>query len=182
METALAPLADRYVVAPNPGPYNRGWAFNIGAMLTRGVTEALCVIDADLLVSPDLLRRGLNALSADCGQCNPIASCLFGCRYDGPRDRDRLNAPLKVFDTASYYGQVFNTSQGGCLFVAADFYWRSVGTTNGFGDGATKTGNSGIVWPATPIEQLPLWLLDPDHPRPDMIGVRARRISGSVSI
>ena len=35
LERELAPFADKYVFAYNPGPYNRGWAFNIGAVRRR---------------------------------------------------------------------------------------------------------------------------------------------------
>ena len=59
LENELAPFADKYVFAYNPGPYNRGWAFNIGAVKAGASDSVLCLIDADLLVARDFLERGL---------------------------------------------------------------------------------------------------------------------------
>src|ERR1700733_14986521 len=59
---AITALADRYQFAYNAGPYNRGWAFNIGAKLVRGQAEYLLFLDADVLLRKDSLRRMLELL------------------------------------------------------------------------------------------------------------------------
>jgi glycosyltransferase involved in cell wall biosynthesis len=119
----LAPLVDRYVFAYNPGPYNRGWAFNIGARIVMGATGALCLIDADLLVGPDFLRRGLDALGAGGGALQPFQRVIYldaaeSRRAMASRERD----PLGAFSAAGYRGRTFTTSQGGCLWVDPAVY------------------------------------------------------------
>src|SRR5690349_3218211 len=53
-------LANRYEFAWNAGPYNRGWAFNIGAKIAAA--PYLFLLDADILLGRDLLRRTLDLL------------------------------------------------------------------------------------------------------------------------
>jgi hypothetical protein len=53
---ALKPLADQYLFVHNPGPYNRGWGFNVGVSLA-GFTGAFCLFDADLVATRDFLAE-----------------------------------------------------------------------------------------------------------------------------
>src|ERR1700733_6018828 len=62
----ITELADRYQFAYNAGPYNRGWAFNIGAKLVRGAPEYLLFLDADVLLPRDSLGRLLELLRGGC--------------------------------------------------------------------------------------------------------------------
>jgi glycosyltransferase involved in cell wall biosynthesis len=119
----LAPLVDRYTFAYNPGPYNRGWAFNIGARMVKGTTGALCLIDADLLVGPEFLRRGLDELRAGGGALQPFQRIVY---LDAAESRralaSREREPLGTFSPAGYRGRAFTTSQGGCLWVDPAVY------------------------------------------------------------
>jgi glycosyltransferase involved in cell wall biosynthesis len=118
----LAPLVDRYTFAYNPGPYNRGWAFNIGARMAKGTTGALCLIDADLLVGPEFLRLGLDELG-DGGALQPFQRVVY---LDAPDSRramaSREREPLGALSPAGYRGRAFTTSQGGCLWVDPAVY------------------------------------------------------------
>lgn len=60
---ALEPLADQYRFVPNPGPYNRGWGFNVGVSLA-GFAGVFCLFDADLVVPPDFLAECFSPFAA----------------------------------------------------------------------------------------------------------------------
>ena len=122
LESALAPLADRYVFAYNPGPYNRGWGFNVGACLPAAA-KILCLIDADLLVSPSFLSNGLKQFMAGSRALRPYNEIVYLDRPStGQAIQRRMDAPMSS-DSAEYNsGQVFHDSNGGCIWVEARLY------------------------------------------------------------
>jgi glycosyltransferase involved in cell wall biosynthesis len=123
LQRDLAPLVDRYVFAYNPGPYNRGWAFNIGARMARDTTDALCLIDADLLVGPDFLRRGLEAIRSSSGALQPFGTVVYLDVHESRRAMaERERDPLGRFEATGFRGRRFTTSQGGCLWVDPTVY------------------------------------------------------------
>ncbi|MGA2600866.1 MAG: glycosyltransferase [Bryobacteraceae bacterium] len=73
----ISALANRYQFAYNAGPYNRGWAFNIGAKLIPGAAEYLLLLDADVLLRRDSLRRVLELLRAGHRAVRPYREALF---------------------------------------------------------------------------------------------------------
>jgi len=125
LESELAPFVDRYVFAHNPGPYNRSWAFNVGASLNPGRDGVLCLTDADLVVPPDFLRRGWEAFESGQSAFLPYSEIVYlnpKATDDTIRDCcDKLPRPRQL-DNCS--GDVFATSQGGCIWVNADLYHR----------------------------------------------------------
>src|SRR6266540_267618 len=68
-------LAHRYQFAYNAGPYNRGWAFNIGARLADA--EYLLLLDADVLLPRDSVRRTLALLRNGNPAVRPYTEVLF---------------------------------------------------------------------------------------------------------
>jgi glycosyltransferase involved in cell wall biosynthesis len=169
MKAAVAPYVDRYVFAPNPGAYNRGWAFNIGACLVKDLARFLCLIDADLLIPPDFLRQALDAFATGARAVQPYSSVAF--LDDGSTARaiaDWTDGPPQRRNPADYGGRVFTTSQGGCLFVATDLYHSIGGHDERFrGWGYEDREFWDRLARLTPIVQLPLRILHMDHPRPD---------------
>jgi len=53
----IAPLADDYLFAPKPGPFNKSWAVNTGVVQAGRDAEMICVLDADALVDREFLER-----------------------------------------------------------------------------------------------------------------------------
>ena len=171
----LAPLADRYVFAYNPGLYNRGWGFNVGATLFD--SGALCLLDADLLVPPDFLSRGLAALRGGARALLPYREVLY---LDEAATRqaiaERLAAPGAAVDPARLTGRRFTSSQGGALWVDAALY-HAVG---GFDERFRGWGGEDreiclrLERAAGVLPRLDGCLLHLDHPRPDESGEAAR--------
>jgi hypothetical protein len=73
---AVAGLADDYVFAPNPGDFNKSWAFNIAVNLVDSVTF-LCLLDADALPDPQFLDDCLRHLRAGESALLPFTDVLF---------------------------------------------------------------------------------------------------------
>ena len=170
LEATLAPLADRYLFAYNAGPYNRGWAFNIGAALPASRAGVLCLIDADILVPPDFLRQGLEAVQAGRPAVLPYSEVIYLNAASTERAiKDRLAAPRAVLNAHDYHGQVFTTSQGGCMWVDAALYHQLGGHDERFrGWGREDREFWDRLARATPIARLPGTLFHLDHPRPAM--------------
>jgi glycosyltransferase involved in cell wall biosynthesis len=170
LESTLSPLADRYLFAYNPGPYNRGWAFNIGAVQAAGSSGILCLTDADLLAPPDFLSRALSAMRDGRRALLPYSELLF---MDGNSTeqaiKDRQAAPLEPLDVKKYRGQLFSDSQGVCILVDAAFYQELGGYEERFrGWGREDREFYRRLLKATTVERLPGRLLHLDHPRPAM--------------
>jgi glycosyltransferase involved in cell wall biosynthesis len=123
LRETVAAYVDQYIFAFNQGPYNRGWGFNIGALLPGSRQSALCLMDADLLVSPGFLREGLTAMRSGAKAIQPYAKVLYLDRAGTERVlADFAANPARSLSTERYSGQIFNTSQGGCLWVKQDLY------------------------------------------------------------
>lgn len=169
MREAVAPFVDRYVFAQNPGAYNRGWAFNIGAKLVKESTSLLCVIDADLLLPRDCLRRAVEAHAGGARTVQPYREVAYLDATGTTRAiADSSERPARALDPAQYGGRVFTNSQGGCLFIANDLYHSIGGHDERFrGWGYEDRDFWSRLAKVTPIVQLPMRLLHLDHPRPD---------------
>jgi len=59
----------RHVLAPNPGPFNRGWGFNVGARLAQN--DLLYLTDGDLLVAHSALETGTSLMQRQALAVNP---------------------------------------------------------------------------------------------------------------
>jgi glycosyltransferase involved in cell wall biosynthesis len=123
----LGPFVDRWLFAYNPGAYNRGWGFNVGAALAGPETGPVSLLDADLLVPPDFIRRGLEAMQAGARALLPYRSV----RYLGPGETERaiaerLAQPSGAPEPERFGGRSFRDSQGGVLWVDMETY-RQIG-------------------------------------------------------
>ena len=166
----LAPLADRHVFVYNPGPYNRGWGFNVGAALVGPAAGAMCFLDADLLLPADFLSRGLAALRAGTRALLPYREVLY---LDADSTRraiaERLAAPGAAVEPARLTGRLFTDSQGGALWIDAAFH-HAVG---GYDERFRGWGREDrelclrLERAAGPLPRLDGCLLHLDHPRPD---------------
>lgn len=168
VERELAPYVDKYIFAYNPGPYNRGWGFNVGAAAANGQGDVLCLIDADLLVQPDFLRTILQRFESGKRAVQPYTEVVYlDARSTDRAIKDFLAAPMRRLDSNNYRGRLFSTSQGGCIWVASSMYYEIGGHHEGFrGWGREDREFWDRLSRFTAIEQLPGRQLHLDHPRP----------------
>ncbi|MEV6805713.1 glycosyltransferase [Streptomyces sp. NPDC017405] len=54
---AITPYADHYLFARKDGLFNKSWAVNVGVVNAPGRPEAVCILDADVLVDRDFIAR-----------------------------------------------------------------------------------------------------------------------------
>ncbi|HEX3684572.1 MAG TPA: glycosyltransferase family 2 protein [Bryobacteraceae bacterium] len=114
-------LADRYQFAYNAGPYNRGWAFNIGAKLVCAAAEYLLFLDADVLLQRHSLGRLLELLRGGSAAVRPYCEALFLDRESTARVAagwPQLPA------SAGLNGAVFVNPMGLSIAVEAGLYER----------------------------------------------------------
>jgi glycosyltransferase involved in cell wall biosynthesis len=175
-QAELAPLADHYLFVRNPGPYNRGWGFNVGVSAAAGDRGALCLIDADLLVPPDFLRRGLAALTAGARAVLPYREIAYlSAEASKTAIARRLAEPAAGLDPSRLPGQRFKGSQGGVLWVDSSLYRELGGHDERFqGWGCEDREFFERLGRATRIVQLAGTLAHLDHPRPEERGARAQ--------
>ena len=176
LEGALAPLADRYIFARNCGPYNRGWAFNIGAVHATGRKGVLCLMDADLLVPADFLRRHLATMQAGQRALLPYREVVYLDRATTERAiKDRLAAPHGKMDERRYPGRAIRTARGGCIWIDAGLYHEIGGHDERFqGWGAEDRDFWNRLSRAVAVPCQPDRLLHLDHARSSMTDQHAR--------
>src|SRR5262249_4676244 len=133
-----------------------------------GADGALCLCDADLLVPPDFLSCGLDALRAGSSAALPYDEIIY---LDAPSTERAIQNLLaqRVEAERDDGGQVFTTSQGGCIFVDASSYREIGGHNEDFrGWGREDREFWDRLSRATPVARLPGRLMHLDHPRPAM--------------
>ncbi len=169
LESALAPFADRYIFAYNPGPFNRGWGFNVGARVAAA-EKALCMMDADLLTPPPFLASALKRFEQGQRALRPYSEVLY---LDGPSTEAAISArlaqPMGSFSLDRYKGQLFRDSVGACIWVDPRLYREMNGHDERFrGWGWEDREFSGRLGQLTSIEVIPGRLAHLEHTRPDM--------------
>jgi len=168
LEDELGPMADRYIFAYNPGPYNRSWAFNVGASSPGGRHGVLCLMDADLLVPPDFLSRAVKEIGIELLAALPYREVL----YLDPTSTERAIAAadrpaVAATDGRRHRGRRFRNSEGGCVWVEASFYHEIGGHDENYrGWGREDREFWQRVGQSATVRRLPGRLLHLHHPRP----------------
>ena len=130
LRDVLEPLADRYEFVFNAGPYNRGWAFNVGANLA-GSSGALCFFDGDLVVPRDFLASCFRTYVAARGRWPGGAGALrphSSVEFLNRATSDGLATAVLsgAFHVGRYRGKAWE-SVGCCICVDAALYHRMGG-------------------------------------------------------
>src|SRR5277367_796857 len=119
-QEALAPLSDEYTFVFNPGPYNRGWAFNIGANLAMH-SDIVCLFDSDLVAPANFLADCLERFAASAGTkaVKPYSTVEY---LDEPTS-NQLAAAVNcgAYDLERFHGPAWN-AVGGCICVEGTLY------------------------------------------------------------
>jgi hypothetical protein len=115
---SLAPLADQYVFAFNPGPYNRGWGFNVGANLS-GRNGLFCFVDSDLVVPGGFLAECCARFAAGARALKPFSTVEYLDRATS----NELAAAVRrgASDFTRFRGSAWE-AVGGCIWVEGALY------------------------------------------------------------
>ena len=177
----LGPLIDQYVFAYNPGPYNRGWAFNIGVRMAGRKAGPLLLLDADVLLPATGLRLGMETAANGRNAFSAFREVAYLDAASTERAiRDRIESPSHPLDVYDYEGSVFQTSVGCCFWVKSDLYHHAGGHDERFrGWGREDREFRGRIAALTKVRTLAGCVFHLDHPRPaeeDACALQNRRI------
>ncbi|MCP4214121.1 MAG: glycosyltransferase, partial [bacterium] len=173
LKESLLPFCDRYIFAHNPGPYNRSWGFNIGAVRSMGKTGAFCFVDADLLVPPDFLSCCLHEIKSGARAVLPYNEVLYlDAASTLKAVRDRLRT--RPFNPHDYKGDIFSLSVGGVVWVEPALYFDIGGHNEDFrGWGWEDREFLNRLTQKTTIKRLPRRLLHLYHSPTAMLEANA---------
>lgn len=169
----MACLSDEWIFAFNPGAYNRGWGFNVGARRAEG--EVLCLLDADLLVPSQFLGRAMEMVGATRPVVRPYREVVYLDESSTRRALADFAATAGGWATtqlpdqlpASYSGRRFTDSQGGTLWIARRLYAEIGGHDERFrGWGREDRELWNRLAAIKPIPSVPWTLWHLHHPRP----------------
>jgi glycosyltransferase involved in cell wall biosynthesis len=169
LESALAPFVDRYIFAYNPGPFNRGWGFNVGASVAAA-EEALCLTDADLLPAPTFLSAALQRFRNGSRAVRPYTELVYLDKESTDMAiATRQAQPMCDFSVDRYSGQVFRDSVGVCVWVEPRLYQEMMGHDERFrGWGWEDREFCRRLGKLASIEVMSGRLAHLDHGRPNM--------------
>jgi hypothetical protein len=123
VDPATTTLSDRYIFSYNPGPFNKGWALNIGVNAATSARSAVCLMDADMLASQSLLSNSLHCMQVGQRALRPYARVTYlDSSSTEHAIRDRMAVPAGSFSENKYRGQSFQNSPGGCIWVEPRLY------------------------------------------------------------
>lgn len=122
----VRPLVDAYVHLPWSGHFTKAWAVNVGVVQASGAAPLLCVLDGDVLVDRDFLRRNVARLGHRGRQAHlPFrdALCLDAGSTSLAVRRRVLEGEAEV-DAAELRGAVLRRPPGHCVWVRRELFDR----------------------------------------------------------
>jgi N-terminal domain of galactosyltransferase len=163
----IAQRADHYLFAAKPGPFNKAWTVNVGVRHTPGRPEAICILDADVLVDREFVERNAarfrrpgtgghltyrNMLSLD----EPATSHAI---------RERVERHQPTADPDFFRGFMLRRPPGCCVWVRAAAYDRIGGMDERYeGWGGEDYDFLHRLDLETPLDNYDDWLLHMHHP------------------
>jgi tetratricopeptide (TPR) repeat protein len=178
LDHATTLVADEYVFAYSPRPFNRSWVLNVGAM--RAAPGVICTFDADLVVPSNFLLRGYLAWQCGALGIRPFQGILYMDVESTQRVHEQVLAGEPIDCDAAYHqGEFHPWSKGGCIWVDTRLYHEIGGHDErfeGWGDEDREFWDR--LTQRTPVTRLDGRLLHLYHARDfaQQPGFRANRI------
>jgi len=116
--------ADEHLFAPHDGPFNKCWTVNVGVVNTARPAPVICVLDADVLVDEDFVRRNVARFDRD--GAGGFLSFRDATYVDQPASAraiaDRCAAGQADVDPDRLRGFVVHRSPGLCVWLRRDVF------------------------------------------------------------
>ena len=130
----IEPFADSYLFAEKPGKFNKSWAVNAGVVNALGRAEAICILDADVLVDRDFVARNAARLRRPgTGGHLPYRDMLcVDATATSWAIRERLTRRCADIGRESLRGFAVRRPVGCCLWVRAEAFLRIGGMDERF--------------------------------------------------
>jgi N-terminal domain of galactosyltransferase len=127
----LSRLADHYLHAPaQPNPardsFAKAWAVNAAVVNTPGTYDVICVLDADVLVDRDFVRRNIERFNEPAvGAVLPYRDALYLDPAATERAvAQRVDDRLPTVDPDVTRGILARRTPGGCMWVRSSVFRR----------------------------------------------------------
>lgn len=163
----IRPRADHYMFGPKPGPFNKSWTVNVGVTHTPGQPDAICILDADVLVDREFIERNAarfrrpgtgghltyrNMLSLD----EPATSHAI---------RERVQRRKPEADPDHFRGFLLRRPPGCCVWLRSEAFERIRGMDERYeGWGGEDYDFLHRLDLDAPLDNYDDWLLHMHHP------------------
>ncbi|RSD16415.1 galactosyltransferase-related protein [Amycolatopsis eburnea] len=120
----IEPLADHYLHVTGHGLFNKSWTVNAGVRHTLGAARTLCLLDADILVDRDFLRRN-HARFAEHGHDAHLPHTEMLSLDAQSSDRlieDRCGGRRPEVPLAGARGLLLRDVPGACLWLTPELF------------------------------------------------------------
>jgi hypothetical protein len=177
----IRPRADHYLFAAKPGPFNKSWTVNVGVRHSPGRPEAICILDADVLVDRDfVVRNAARFRRPGTGGHLTYRNMLSLDEAATSRAiRDRVQRGRAEADPEYFRGFLLLRPPGCCVWVRSAAYERIGGMDERYeGWGGEDYDFLHRLDLETPLDYHDDWLLHMHHPPSAFI----REDGGLVSI
>jgi hypothetical protein len=179
----IEPLTDVYLFARQTGPFNKSWAVNVGVANSPHRYRFGCVLDSDILVDRNFVRRNTDRLVRE----DHVAHLPFQWAFNLSEQASSRAIRHRVIDgNASVPLEVLRGflkrgSPGGCLWVTDDAFRQIAGFDERFeGWGGEDDDIVARLARAGTVRRYDDPLLHLHHPRPQMTDGRGKLLNAHI--
>lgn len=128
------PLADTYLFAANPGPFNKSWVVNVGVVHAAGAAELICILDGDIMVDESFIERNVERFERPGVQVHwPARDVLFLDPVStNIAIRRRCLEKEPAIDPGLLRGVFLRHPPGGCIWLRRELFHRVAGMDERF--------------------------------------------------
>lgn len=167
----IEPAADCYLHAYKPGAFCKSWVVNVGVANSPFTSQCSCVLDSDILVDRDFVRRNVARLRSE----THAAHLPFQWAFNLTESASSWAIQQRVLDNQpdasleGLRGFLKRGSPGGCLWVRTDAFHQIAGFDERFeGWGGEDDDVDARLAQVGPFVRYDDPLLHLFHPRPTM--------------
>ncbi|MFE9609912.1 glycosyltransferase [Streptomyces sp. NPDC006012] len=167
-QSLIEPACDVYIFAPHTGRFNKAWTTNIGVVQGATGAEAVCILDADILVNDDFVERAITRFQVAGAQAHwPFRDMLFlDARCSELAIRGRCIKREAAVPHPMMRGVYVRRPPGGCIWLRNGLFRRIGGMDERFeGWGGEDQDFEWRVDRYGSLDRHPDPIVHLDHPR-----------------
>jgi len=179
----IEPVTDVYLFARKPGAFNKSWAVNVGVANSPHRHRFQCVLDSDILVDRDFVRRNTDRLAHG----DHVAHLPFQWAFNLSEQASSWAIKHRVIDGSANVpvealrGFLKRGSPGGCLWVTDDAFRQVAGFDERFeGWGGEDDDVDARLAAVGTFCRYDDPLLHLHHPRPQMTDGRGNLLNAHI--
>jgi glycosyltransferase involved in cell wall biosynthesis len=164
---AISPRADHYLFAAKPGAFNKSWAVNAGVVNSPGGAEAICILDADVLVDREFIARNVARFfrPGTGGHLTYRNMFCLTAAASSSAIRERIFQRAADTNVDRLRGFLLRRPPGCCLWVRSSAFYRIYGMDERYeGWGGEDNDFAYRLDFGAPFDHYDDWLFHMDHP------------------